>query len=153
MALIDEVKGRISEGLLRELTNQGDTSATAINDTTLAYAVSDAEAEFLVETGIALDSTNARHTAIGVVGVIYYLYSYSGLQSETTQRQHQLWERGLLKIDSTEGAGRRIMPDSTSTLSPTAEQIGARPDMGRPRWSDYVPNMPVGDDQDQDRAP
>ncbi len=148
MALIDEVKGRISEGLLRELTNQGDTTATGINDTVLAYAVTDAEGEFLVETGLALDSSSAKHVAAGVVGVIYYLYSYSGLQTETADRQRQRWERLMLKIDSTEGGGRRIMPDTTSTLTPTAERVGARPDFERSRWGDYVPRMPVGDDSD-----
>ena len=148
MALIDEVKGRISEGLLRELTNQGDTTATGINDTVLAYAVTDAEGEFLIETGLALDSSSAKHVAAGVVGVIYYLYSYSGLQTETADRQRQRWERLMLKVDSTEGAGRRIMPDTTSTLTPTAERIGSRPDFERSRWGDYVPRMPVGDDSD-----
>ena len=54
----------------------------------------------------------------------------------------------MLKVDSTEGAGRRIMPDTTSTLSPTAERIGSRPDFERSRWGDYVPRMPIGDDSD-----
>jgi len=149
MALIDEIKGRISEGLLRELTNQGDTTATAINDTTLGYAITDAEGEFIVETGLALDDTKAQHVAAGVVGVIYYLYSYSGLHTETANRQRERWERLMLKIDSTEGAGRRIMPDSSSTLSPTAQRQGARPDFERSRWGDYVPNMPIADDNDR----
>lgn len=151
MALIDEVKGRISEGLLRELTNQGDTTATGINDTTLGYAVTDAAAEFLIETGIALDSSSAKHVAAGVVGVIYYLYSYSGLQTETATRQRERWERLMLKVDSTEGAGKRILPASNSTLSPTAERVGSRPDFERSRFNDYTLQMPMGDDPDSDR--
>ena len=151
MALIDEVKGRISEGLLRELTNQGDTTATTISDTMLNYAISDATGEFLVETGLTLDATKAQHVAAAVPGVLYYLYSYSGLQTETANRQRERWERMLAKIDSTEGGGKRLLPSTNSTLSPTAERTGARPDFGRSRWNDYTLRMPSSGETDYDR--
>ena len=150
MALADDVTNRISTNLLRELTNQGSTSATSVNTTVLGYAVADAGAEFKSETGLDLDSSLASHVAAGVVGVIYYLYSYSGVETSTALKQRQRWERLLLKIDSTEGGGRRLLPSTNSTLSPTAEQRNARPDMERSRFGGYTLNMPRGGSDDPD---
>ena len=150
MALADDVQNRVSANLLRELTNQGDTTATTTNTTLLGYAVSDATGEFLVETGMALDTTKAQHVAAGVVGVLYYLYSYSGIESSTATKQREQWYRWLSKIDSTEGAGRRLHPTTTSKLTPVDQLLGSKPDMGRTRFSEYTMNMPRRDEENDD---
>ena len=148
MALADDVTNRVSANLLRELTNQGDTTATTTNTTLLGYAVSDATGEFLVETGLAVDTTKAQHVAAGVVGVLYYLYSYSGIESSTATKQREQWYRWLTKIDGTEGAGRRLHPTTTSALKPATQAANSKPDMGRDRFGDYTLNMPVLDEED-----
>ena len=150
MALADEVSNRLSANLLRELTNQGDTSATTVNTTVLGYAATDAAGEFLVETGLTLDTTKAQHVAAGVIGTLYYLYSYSGIETSTATKQREQWYRWLTKIDGTEGAGRRLHPSTTSDLSPTAQLAGARPDMERSRFSEYTLTMPMRDEENDD---
>jgi hypothetical protein len=142
MALSDEVKGRYPSNLLIELTNQGDTTAITINDTVLGYAAADAEGEFKVETGLTFDATKAAHVACCTAGTLFYLYSYSGIETSTAQKERQRFERFLAKIDATTGAGKRIHPTTTSTLSPTAERAGSKPDMERSRFSQMTPRMP-----------
>ena len=150
MALADDVQNRVSANLLRELTNQGDTSATTVNTTVLGYAAADAAGEFLVETGLTLDTSKAQHVAAGVIGVLYYLYSYSGIETSTATKQREQWYRWLSKIDSTEGGGRRLLPSTTSKLSPTEEREGARPDFERSRFSEYTLTMPMRDEENDD---
>ena len=142
MALIDEVKGRYPSSLLIELTNQGNTAGSTINDTVLGYAAADAAAEFTVETGLSFDLTKAAHVACCSAGTLYYLYSYSGMETETAQKERQRFERFMAKIDVTTGAGKRLHPTTTSTLSPTKERSGAKPDMERSRFSQMTPRMP-----------
>ena len=142
MALSDEVTGRYPSSLLIELTNQGDTTASTINTTVLDYAAADAAGEFTVETGLTFDVSKAAHVACCTAGTLFYLYSYSGIETATAQKERQRFERFMAKIDSTSGAGKRIHPSTTSTLSPTKERVGAKPDMERSRFSQMTPRMP-----------
>ena len=142
MALIDEVKGRYPSSLLIELTNQGNTAASTVNDTVLGYAASDATAEFKVETGLTFDLTKPAHIACCSAGALYYLYSYSGIETQTSRKERLRFEKFMAKIDATTGAGKRIHPTTTSTLSPTPERSGAKPDMERSRFSQMTPRMP-----------
>ncbi len=145
MTLATEVTARVAAPLLIELTNQGSTTATTIDTTLLGYAATDAEQEFLAETGLTYDTTNAMHVAACVVGVLYYLHSYTGIQSERQEAMRTRWQGWLAKVALALGGERRIMPKTSSVKKPSTPVTDALPDNDRTRWRNYVPNMPSGD--------
>tara|TARA_R110000803_G_scaffold181944_1_gene244301 strand:- start:149 stop:613 length:465 start_codon:yes stop_codon:yes gene_type:complete len=151
MALADEVVTRISAELLKGLTNQDDPTATVYDATVLAAAVADAGAEFLLETGLALDYTIAAHTAAGVEGVLYYLRKWTSNQKGLEEAERR-WGRYLKKVARGLGAERRIMPSTTSVLEVAEETQDGRPDFGRANLDDMVPRMPgsYSDETDED---
>jgi len=139
VSLSSEVQARIPASTLRELTNQGSTGVVAINTTVLDAAAADAAAEFELEVGLTFDATDARHVAAGVQGVLYYLHLCAGPpKRELADALRERWERAMAKLATTLGGEARLLPRSGSTLDPTQERSGARPDHDRARWRDYV---------------
>ena len=145
MTLATEVTARVAAPLLIELTNQGSTTATTINTTLLGYAATDAEQEFLAETGLAFDAAQPMHVAACIVGVLYYLHSYTGIQNERQEAMRTRWQGWLVKVARALGGERRIMPKTSSVKKPSTPVTDALPDNDRTRWRGYVPNMPSGD--------
>ncbi len=146
MTLKVEVTTRVSNQLLVELTNQGTTGTSTINDPVIDAAVADAEGEFFEEVGRTLDLTEKADVAAGVCGVLHYLHSYKGLETENAGNLRRRWERWLAKLAVTSGAERRILPTTSSVLLPSEETRDARPDFDRARWERLVPDMPGGGD-------
>jgi len=140
---------RLSTQLLVELTNPGEPSETTVNTSVLDAAVADTQAVFLIETGIAYDDTDALHVAIAVQGVLVFLMQYSGITGRNTQQVTERWNRGLVQIATTRGSEQRISPTSSSTLDPSTERAGSRPDQDRSRWRGFVPNAVGGGDEDE----
>jgi len=140
---------RLSTQLLVELTNPGEPSETTVNTNVLDAAVADTQAVFLIETGIAYDDTDALHVAIAVQGVLVFLMQYSGITGRNTQQVTERWNRGLIQIATTRGSEQRISPTSSSTLDPSTERAGSRPDQDRSRWRGFVPNAVGGGDEDE----
>jgi len=140
---------RLSTQLLVELTNPGEPSETTVNTGVLDAAVADTQAVFLIETGIAYDDTDALHVAIAVQGVLVFLMQYSGITGRNTQQVTERWNRGLIQIATTRGSEQRISPTSNSTLDPSTERAGSRPDQDRSRWRGFVPNAVGGGDEDE----
>jgi hypothetical protein len=145
MTLSTEVIARVSSALLIELTNQGSTTATTVNTTLLGHAASDAEQEFLVETGLTFDASKPLHVAACISGVLYYLHSYTGIQSERQESIKARWQQWLAKAARAVGGERRLMPQTSSVKKPSTPVTNALPDNDRTRWRRVVPNMPFGD--------
>lgn len=133
-----EVQTRISSKKLVHLTNQDDTTATSVNSTVLDAAATDAAAEFYETVGVALDTSDAAHVAAGVDGVLHYLHAYQGLETDNAQKIRQRWERWLERLARTQGAERRITPDSDSLYERSTVRSGTRPEEDRARWRDFV---------------
>lgn len=130
--------------LLVQLTNQRRTPSGggAINSRVFDACIADAEGTFLVEVGIAYDDADPAHVPVGVLGVLYYLHTYSGTSGRNLDNHRQRWERALITLAQTRGSERRVLPQSTSVLQESVERTNARPDFDRRRWDGYVPEAP-----------
>jgi hypothetical protein len=144
-----EVTTRVSDQLLVELTNQGDdNSSTTVDATVLAAAVADAEAVFLDEVGVVADDTNARHVQAMIVGVVHELHAYTFRKTPRANEIRQEWERSLIRLARTLGNDRRVMPQTSSPLTPSTESSTAQPDQDRTRWRGFVIDAPGGSTED-----
>jgi hypothetical protein len=142
--LSTEIQNRLSSQLLVELTNPDDKSAETIDTDRLNAAIADAQAEFQVYCGVTYDNTVAVHTMAGIHGVIYYLHLYMGAFTEEVDKYERRWRNALDQAALVTGRNR-ILPDSTSVLTPTPEQESTevvRPDMDRPNFDDLVTRRP-----------
>ncbi len=101
-------------------------------------------AEFPVYVGKIYDGSDARHVPVAVSGVIAKLY----LQGETPgTKADAMWDAFIERLKAlAKVQGRdRIMPASTSVLTPTPERQGSetvRPDSDRPDFNDIIPDAP-----------
>jgi len=121
MALTDEIAARFTNQKLVELTQLDNTSATTVDSTKLAQAASDAKNEFQRVTGLAYDETDSTHHTVGWLGVVYYLLLYGGRSSgESLKEWEARWRSALESFRSVSGDDR-ILPVSTSGLSPSRE--------------------------------
>lgn len=148
MSLNTNVTGRVSDQLLIELTNQGDISATSVKTSVLDFAVADAQGEFLTQVGKAYDDSDSSHVPVGVDGVMYYLTTYTGQVTAKLDTLRTRFFRGMGALATTQGAERRVLPQTTSTAEPSTERSGRRPDHDRERWGGFVPNAPHPGDLD-----
>ena len=119
MTLADEVKSRVADQRLVELTNPDDRDATTINATVLNLAVDDISAEFQVLAGATYTNTDARHVTYGVDGVVLKLLAYMG-QSPSVAA-FQSWKETVANRLRLVTGNNRIMPKSSSRLTPATE--------------------------------
>ena len=140
-----EVQLRVSASILIQLTN-ADAPGGSIDTTVLDAAVADAEAEFFLETGIALNTSVASHVMAGVKGVLFYLHDYKTLDTAAIQSARKQWQNRLRLIDQTLGGGVRVSPSSSSPLEESTQTDGTRPDFDRENFRDGVLDMPSGGD-------
>lgn len=142
MALKDSVTVRLSSEFLKQITNHDAPAAVARNEARLDAAVADVLGIFLVEVGIAYDDTDAAHVPVGVDGVLSVLHSYSAITGRNATELRQRFERGLIRLATTRGSERRLLP-STSSKGTVSEQRDDRlVDFDRNRWDGFVPRMP-----------
>lgn len=141
MSIASRAQERISAQLLLEWTNQGVPSATSINTTFLGYVADDVEGMFLAETGLAYDDDDKLHVSVAVDGVMSRFQELSGITGRNSDQITERWQKGLIKIAQTRGSERRLLPNSSSVLSPSSETIDARPDHDRANWGAFVPKM------------
>ena len=151
MPLIDRVKARLSEQLLTELTNQGVPAATAIDDVRLQLACDDVIGVFLVETGLAYDDLDSLHVSTAVSGVFVTLMEWTGITGRNTEQVTARWNKALIRVAQTRGSERRLLPSTTSTLEPSVEQPGKRPDADRSVYRDYTLDTPNETDETDGR--
>lgn len=133
-----DVQNRYSTQFLANASNPQNTGATTLDSARLSNAVTDVQADFQLECGVAYDSTVAIHVAVCVPAVIAKLLVYTGqadqtLYDQAVERMRQA--RLVLGRD-------RISPSTDSLLSPTADTSGSLPDFDRQVFKNYVPNSP-----------
>ena len=119
MALSDEVKDRIADQRLVELTNPDDRDATTINSTILNLAVDDISAEFQVLAGVQYTNTDKRHVTYAVDGVVLKLLAYMGQSNSAAA--FQSWKETVANRLRLVTGNNRIMPKSSSKLTPAKE--------------------------------
>ena len=149
MTLLTEVQRRLSTGILKDLTNQGTTgtSVVEVEDITNA-AIEDAKEEFLDETGLTFDETDNGHIRAGIMGVLYYLHTYTNKSTESLERQERRWLKALQQISRTRGAERRILPATSVLSEPSVPTAGLLPEEDITRWNEYTLDSPLGSDRD-----
>ena len=144
MSLSTEVIARYPTGRLRQLTNQGDQSATTTDTTVLGLAATDVQADFEIVAGIVYDGTEARHVSVAVEGVIAKLRVRSeaaGGGADTSHDRYIERLQGLAKVTGRD----RIIPKTSSILTPTSEQLESetvRPSFDHPNFDDVIPRPP-----------
>jgi len=142
-ALTTEATNRFGAQYLINLTNPFNTSETTVDATRLANAAADAQGRFEVVVGVAYDEDNARHTQAGVTGVHCFLLKRSGKTGAAVEQVCGEFEQNLNDLALSEGAFARIVPDSSSDLTPSVEvQDGetVRPDFDGNEFDDTIPN-------------
>lgn len=153
MALIDQVRIRLSAQKLCELTNPDQPNLKTEGTARLTAACTDAKQLFQRFTGITFDDVNGGpviggvqstdHWTIGVVGVLAVLYSYRGLPgSEVSDRAMKQFEDLCRKYARTyDGAMTWLSPVTNSNLQPTPSPQ-QRPDFDMANLEDLVPRTP-----------
>jgi hypothetical protein len=147
MALIDEVKSRVSTQKLVELTNKDVRGATTINNTTLGFACTDAESTFKIRVGVTFVLANADHLAHIVEGVIIYLMKRTERWNRATQDAEDAWLETLDALRVTIGGNLRLMPETNSEMIASTDKRGVsttivRPDFDPTKFDTIRPNAP-----------
>lgn len=149
MALTTHTTNRYSSQRLINLTNPDLPTATSIDSARLGYAADDVEADFLSIVGRAYDDSASSGTleqdiGVGVEGVIAKLMMRSSGGEGSRQAHDEYIER--LKT-----LRKRVVPKSTSQLTPTPEDRGTgqtvRPHFDRAKFDKFVPEHPRADDR------
>lgn len=141
MALSDRVIARLSNADLVSLTNAGPptgAAATTVDATRLAAACSDAAELFEDVVGAAYDDTDASHYRAGVLAVHLVLLEYAGTQAEALALKREQFQDAADKLGLTRGGRARILPQTTSELTPsdeTPDGVDVRPDFDRANLS------------------
>lgn len=147
MALSTHTTNRYSSQRLINLTNPDLPTATSIDTARLGYAVDDVESEFLSIVGRAYDenaSTAAQDINVAVEGVISKLMMRAS-GGESSRMAHEDY------LEKLKNLRKRVVPKSTSLLTPTAEDRGTgqtvRPLFDRAKFDKFVPGHPRANDR------
>jgi hypothetical protein len=135
MALIDEVTDRIGAQRLVELTNPQLPSATTIDTTRLARAVTDTVGEFQRQTGETYDANDAFHVSICVDGVICLLQRRMGVPIADTGPCDRFKE-ALSQFTNV-----RVAPVTTATQTPTADDSDGLPFSDDRNTAQFIPGI------------
>ena len=141
MALSDEVKSRVADAVLVDLTNPRGTSATTVNDAILDKASGDVEADFKTWANEAFDLTVDQHISLAIEGVILKLTFWSG----NTEVNFKFWYDKLEALSRVR-ARDKIRPKTTSELTPSKEVLGTetvRPHFDAVNFDDIRPDDPT----------
>ena len=144
MALTEHVTDRVSEQLLKEITNWKKRGATSLDSQILGHAADDIENMFQVYAGVAYDDTNGLHIPIAVEGVVALLMR-RGKQS-TGDRRWRDWLTTMEAFAKVNGR-ERVLPDSTSQLQPSTDTrltSSPKPAFDDSRFDNVIPNPPGG---------
>jgi hypothetical protein len=153
VATIDEIKARVNEQLLAELTNHGETSATTVDDTRLQLAIDDMEGDFALKTGVAFDVTVAAHLAVAWRGTYYYLLDYTGAGGKAVDAAEQKWIKACARVSEGLGSKRKIPPTTSSVYEPSDRKAGTQPFGDPHRWRDYTLDAPTSEGVDDELDP
>lgn len=124
MALIDEVKARLPNQRLVELTNPNDTSITTVDDTLLTTVSTDVSSQVEYLLGEAFDLTDRPQLILAVEGVEIRLQWYKGDSNADTRYDNWMQRINALRMRR---GNDRIRPKSTSRMDPAEEADNVRP--------------------------
>lgn len=124
-SVVQTALGGSGSQLLKDLTNQG--PATSIDSTVLGAAADMAEGDFRIETGIEPDSSLDWHQPALIHGTLYHLEALKARSSDQIEMRRKAFLAACKRIRSK----ATMAPQTSSTLDPTAETVGAKPDMDR----------------------
>lgn len=130
---------RYSDALPRGLTNPQNPAATAIGTAKGTLAATDVIGDFAAK-GITYDNDDTRHLAVAHRGVIAKLQERSG-QYEWAWKRHEEYMSQLENLRMVT-ANDRMLPTTTSVLTPEPEESGEKPDMDPSRFGDILPGAP-----------
>jgi hypothetical protein len=143
MALTDEVQNRLSSQLLINITNPQNSTADSIDTTRLSNAVSDVEADFKIECGVAYDNDDETHVTVAVQGVYAKLLIRSAQVDAVSYAFHDKYIERLRALKLIAGRDR-IVPDTDSLLTATEDTSGDIPAMDRKNFRGFIPRSPHG---------
>jgi hypothetical protein len=151
MALIDEVKKRVSAQRLIELTNPDEPNAATINDTILGYAINDTKAAFKTFVGVTCDDNDATHIAYAVDGVVIFLMTRAERWNNATREAEEKWYDKLDTLRLTVGGNIRLSPQTDSEMTPSKDKRGVsttivRPSFDPSKFDSIRPKPPFGSD-------
>ena len=120
-----DTTNRISTKRLVQLTNPEVGTATTVNTTLLALAVTDVQADFQLLGGAAYDAANPIHVSVGITGVIAKLHEWTGNGGEWAMAHRELWYKNIALLRMREA----LIPPTTSgdNLTITRETSGSTP--------------------------
>lgn len=138
------VQTRYSAETLILYTNADLPANTTLNSTKGTTVSDDAEEWFEREVGVAFDSTNNAHLAVGVVATYVLLREYAGKTDESVKADRERC-LGDMKALKSRTSAKRITPASSVVPVPTSEDVNTtteRPDFDRRRWDGILPSAP-----------
>lgn len=121
MSLSANVTGRYSEEKLRQITNPDARGSTSNDTTRLAFAVTDAEAEFQRRTAVEYDDTNATHVDVAVDLVILKLMERGSAPESAIEARRTRVEAAFTSLARVTGRDRPSPSSSGYGLSHTSE--------------------------------
>jgi len=148
MALADDVTDRIEDQVLIELTNPDSRTATTINTTLLALAVTDVESAFTLYGETTYDSTEGTHVLLGVQGVIAVLEPYTRLG----HLGGESWDAFLAALDRLRltSSRARITPQTDSPMTRTSRTISENDPAPPFDWPNFRKTQPRSRDANYD---
>ena len=145
MTLQANTTARISAQRIINLTNPDLPSATSADTDRLGYACTDVESDFQTYLGRVYDDDNAADVSIAVDGVVAKLMMRMGSGGESASSAHESY------IERLKDHRKRVVPKSSSMLTPTAEDRGTgdivRPAFDRRKFDDFVAESPHGNNR------
>ena len=154
MALADEVTARFENQLLIELTNKDSRTATTVNTTLLALAVTDAESAFKVYSETTYDGDEGTHVLLGIQGVIAALEAYTRI-GHLGGESWEAFKTELAKL-RTLSTRSRLTPQTDSPVTRTSRSRNGntvRPWADWPKFREIAPrnrNTDLCDNDDDD---
>lgn len=117
-----DFKARIPADVVEQVSN--DTPGeTGPDDTRISYAATDVKADFKVYANVAYDEDNAQHVSAAIYGVFLKLLTYK-LESDAIDKYHTWAEERLSGFLRMQDHNNRIVPKTTSNLTPATEGPG-----------------------------
>lgn len=107
-------------------------------------AATDAAAWFKRVVQADFVATNIDHVILGVRATYHLLREYSGKYSETVRAEREAIEEDM-RLFRTHGAGKRITPVTSSTVTPTNTELPGdtpRPYFDNERFDRITPDPP-----------
>lgn len=141
--LTSEFIARYSTQRVKELTNPDAQGETSYNATRLAKAATDAELEFETVVGVDLDTDNGNHVRVACMVMETVLLEWGAGRTSEAKDARTRSDAALASIAKVLGRNR-ILPKSSSTLTPSSDGSGIVRPAFDPRRLESIQLNPPG---------